>query len=286
MSGVNESRQITATYKEKYKSSGPGNWLRLREGDVFLLYFVGSGDNGDPFFETYMAHEVPPSTPEKRVEYRYCPVLSEHPIPQGYQCQWCGSKVKSKRRMGMWFYVQTILHSSLLQGENFPQFDYKGVRYYREDINDFKRWDTSAWDESPLEDIFMVHMQFGSLRTQRCMLVVTGANLKRRYKIAGEPNTPALPDAYIQKAQEECEPIMSVLQGKLQNDTDSLPVTRLEDNPSMGLPGFGEAPQMAPGFGTGAAPSNPGFQAPASPVTSFGGFPPPADLPPRGQPMF
>lgn len=278
MSGINESRQATEIYKKEYGSSGSSSFLRTREGDVVLCYFVGSGDPGDPFFEPYVAHEIPPESAEKMRQYWYCPAMSKHHIPEGYLCKWCGTNVKAKRRMYMWFYVQSILHRQLLQGEQFPQVEWRGMSYFREDINAFKRWDTSAWEESPLEDIFMMHMQFGSLRTQRTLLMCTGTGLKRRYKIAGEPNTPALPDQYVKKAIEECEPILSILQGKLQRETDAEPVIRpLDDSPTMGLPSFG-------GLADPSAAQTGGF---STPTPANGGAPAGfGDLPPRGEPLF
>lgn len=303
MSGINDLRQTTAMYKEKYRSFS-SEFLRFREGDVLLFYFCGDGEPGDPFFEVYMAHEIPAPEGQQGKRYWYCPVLSNHQVPQNYQCQWCNSKVKSKRRMGMWMYVQAILHTSQMQGENFPQVNWKGINYFQEDINDFKRWDTSAWDESPLEDIFMVHMQFGSLRTQRSIMTVTGKDLKRRYKIAGEPNTAPLPPTHIQAAQEQCEPIMQILMKKLAQANDTEPVIRsLDNSPTMGLPvqnanGFTNPPQPQGGF---APPQPQGFPQPQVPQefpappqpqegggfnSGFGNGAPPQGLPPRGQPLF
>lgn len=288
MSGINQAKQANEAYKTKIGNSS-GNFLRLRNGDIVLAYFPGDGEDGDPFFESYMAHEIPPDSAEKIRQYWYCPVLSDHTVPPGYQCKWCGSKVKSKRRMYMWFYVQSTLHRQLLQGENFPQVNYKGVLYFQEDINDFKRWDTSAWDESPLEDIIMLKMQFGALNTQRTLLMVTGDTLKRRYKIAGEPNTQALPDAYKAQAAEKCDPIMKILQSKLQQDSDAEPVIRsLDDSPTMGLPDFGQGSVSTFGDQNGGGSLNAnGFTNPVPLPTGNGfGGPPPQGLPERGQPLF
>lgn len=290
MSGINQAKQANETYKAKFGSGGGSGFLKLRDGDIVRCYFPGSGDDGDPYFETYVAHEIPPESADKNRQYWYCPALSDHPVPAGYQCKWCGvPKIKTKRRMYMWFYVQAIMHKTLLQGENFPQVNYKGINFFQEEVNDFKRWDTSAWDESPFEDIVMIKMQFGALNTQRTLLSVVGSQLKRRYKMAGEPNTPALPDAYQAKAKEDCQPIMAILQSKLQQDSDAEPVIRsLDDTPNMGLPNVGQP--ATPGFGDpngGFAQNANGFANPAPPPQpGFAASPAPAGLPPKGEPLF
>ncbi len=168
-----------------------------QEGDRLFFAFLWTGEEGDEWFEFYGAHEIPPTGNQQYSSKRFCPVLtrwSETP------CRYCGHDFKSKEMMRMGLYVFDLLRRNPPK-EGAPAqaiVTYKGEQFYRDPVNAYREWDTSAWSESPFKDILW-HAEVGNIQSNVFELQVTGAMLKRRYKIYPLTGMYAHPAAEIAK---------------------------------------------------------------------------------------
>lgn len=191
-----------------------GNELRFSKqgGELVFGYFISSGDDGDRFMSLYKGHSVETITTkgEKISVVKFCPILSG----MGEECQYCDAgNTAIKDRMSMWFYVTDILHTFLPQEKNFPTQEFGGRVYYREEIQAFKLWNSSAWKESPWEDIVRFQTLYKGLHNLQFMMTVSGAGMARRYKITAMPEPSKLPEEIYERAKSECQAIPEYLKG-------------------------------------------------------------------------
>lgn len=221
MSGINQIRQRQQEWEQKRPANGGGgDNLYLKNGDIVFAHFLSSGEDDDPFMEVYYAHEIPPQAAGGFGTFKYCPVESGH--DDNYACAYCAQDgFKLKKRMMIYFHVQRILHISVKDGVQLPTMDYMGRTYYVRDMNRALLWETSAWNESPLNDILFLAMSMTgpdgrtSLRQQQIILVATGDNLVRRYKIYPYQGTAPLPDELVAKAKQTVKPVIQLLRESL-----------------------------------------------------------------------
>jgi hypothetical protein len=224
-----------AWLNEKPGFSG-GNELRLRAGDEAYAHFCASGqeDNipADTFIKIYRSHSIQtPRSDQKpgfNTNFRYCLIQNG----EGTECAYCaqGHNV-IKERMSMWFYVYYILHSSMppaTPADKMPpmvQHPHESRMVFKEEVNAWRVWHSSAWSSSPWPDIIKANEFYKGLHKFVAQLSASGEMLQRRYKLYPMPGTPAFtPEAYL-AAQQECTPIPALLKEALASPVAVNPAT-------------------------------------------------------------
>lgn len=294
MAGLKE----IAERQQRWSDEKPqmGNFLYLSEGDIAFAHFVSTGQDGDPFWEVFYAHEIPPTQQGGYTKRVYCPV--ESGFDQNYRCQYCLDGVKAKKRMMMWFWVYSIYHAQLKQGQQFPMVTHGGKPYYREDINDARLWDTSAWKESPLYDILYLGEQLANLNDLVVQVIAVGAGLDRRYKIHTVINSTPIEATVLEEARKRSRPILDVLNEQI----TPVPTVERQPTPAPATPPFpapiqtptpaqevtqnpvsgpSVLPPDAPPFPTAVNPPTPAPAAPPVEPPTSGDTPPWAGTEPR-----
>ncbi len=212
MASLEEARRKIEERRAQQKQGG-GEELWMRKDDLVIAHALFTGQDDDPYFDTYVAHEQPATGQGQYPKLIYCPVESQH--DENYDCQYCKEGLKTKDRMIMWFWVYDVLHSILKQDENFPKIMWNNKTYYRREINGPKLWDQSAWRESPLDDIMMLGAQLGNIQATRVNLLCTGEGLTRRYKFYMEPGSEGLDEATRDQGTAMIRPVVYVLAERL-----------------------------------------------------------------------
>lgn len=225
MAGISKIKQASELYNDRAK--GPSNFLKVRKDDVVLFYFVGDGSDSDQWFELYLAHAVP-GVNGALGDNVYCPVQSEHDL--NYRCGLCAQNIKLKKRMMFWMYIDSILHKTVKADDDFPKIKFQGEVFYREVVNESRIWDTSAWRESPLDEILHQYGEFGSHQANQKALWVTGDARDRRYRVRAITDSAPLSTEISTKVQADCEPIINIL--KARNERISV-VSELGDDSSI-----------------------------------------------------
>ena len=222
MSSLKELQERQEAFNRE-RPEGGGDWFNLDEGDIATLHFVGDGNEGDKWFEIYLAHQVddPASKFGKRV---YCPKLSK--IDPDFPCQVCEKQPEApiKRRMIVWFYVHNIKTFSRPEGVPFEKVTWGGQEYSQYTLDKPMIWDTSAWRESPLQEIIFTGQQIGDLTSKRFLLRATGKELERRYKISidqAADNGPLDPEK-LKAARESCTPVIEILSKQLNRNVETV----------------------------------------------------------------
>lgn len=215
------SQRREAWLNEKPGFSG-GNELRLRTGDEVYAHFVSSAgsnnDDGDRFIKLYRAHsfDVIGSNGKRSNPVRYC-MIQNGDAPECAYCQMGHDNIKE--RMSMWFYVYFISHRTMPANtppeKMLPMFqDSDGIMKYKEDVNDFRVWHSSAWRESPWADIVKLADMYKGLNNFVAQIGASGEGMQRRYKLWAMPEPrPFGPEGYA-KAQ-ELTPIPQLLKEQL-----------------------------------------------------------------------
>src|ERR1700682_2155055 len=140
----------------------------------------------------------------------YCPVQSGH--DENYDCAGCKADDKVKDRFAIWVYVEKILYSSLVGDEKYPpEIWVDGNRYFTQTVGKAQLWDTSAWKDSPLEDINMLAKQLGDLRKTRVTIKTVNTGIDKRYKFYPEMGSPAIPDELYRQCVAQIRPVQQVL---------------------------------------------------------------------------
>lgn len=269
MAGIN---QIQNERAQRPVNSGPSNNLFLKNGDIAFLHFIGTGNDDDPYIEVFLAHELPPRGEQQWPTPTYCPVLSQH--DESYPCPNCGGGYKTKERMRMWFYVYTILHKTLREGEQLQAVNFGGQTYYKRDVNRPLVWDNSAWRESILDEVIFQYSTLGNLRNTQFTLRATGEGKDRRYKLTPVSNTGQFDDNLLNDFRNDVKPIRELLLAEIKPvEVVHRPESGVveEFNPVAAAPTFapaGSAPQTDPALLASAPPPdfNPGQPAaPAAP---------------------
>lgn len=222
-----------------------------------IFHFIGSGNENDPYIDFYLAHEIPAQGNERFPSLRYCPAMSGH--EPDYQCPYCAEGgYKLKERMIMWLWVYDILHTQLRDGETLPTVTFQGRNLYRRAINAPRLWDTSAWAQSPFDEIVYQHSTMGNLRNDRFGLWTTGQGLERRYQLRNLNMNEAINPELLAQAEKECAPVLAHLKKTLEQPetvsrsaSASPAQSQLNAAPQPYNPG--PAPAYAPGAPAAAA---------------------------------
>lgn len=207
------SARMNQWMNEKPSFDG-GRSLRFQKNDVIFFQFVASGQDGDQFIKVYRSHIIDiirngqPSSVQK-----YCPIQSGE---GGVECPYCNQgHTNIKERMSIWMYVMEILHETMPEGKSLQQVPFENRTYFREEVNDFKLWETSAWKESIWVDILKSDQIYKGLHNFTAQLLVTGEQLGRRFKLYAMPNTATVTAEIYEAAKTNCEPIPSTLKAQM-----------------------------------------------------------------------
>lgn len=296
---MTNSLQQMSQRREQWLNEKPGfsggNELRFRNGDDMYGHFVATGEDGDRFIKVYRAHSFDTFNAQgKRINpIRYC-LVQNGDAPE---CPYCAMGHDNiKERMSMWFYVYYIAHKTMpantTPDKMLPQFqDIDGQIKYKEDINDFRVWHTSAWKESPWLDILKLSEFYKGPNKFVAQMTTVGEQLSRRFKLYALPNSIACPDEIYKQALESCTPISQLLQEALATTVQWSPTPPQQQqtmqqqaqapgviafNPVVAFtnqPPAAPPPAAAPGFFT-AAPPAPPAAAPIEPIKEEAQTPP------------
>lgn len=260
--------------------------LRLNQNDVVIFQFAASGTDGDRLIKAYRSHifGLVSKNNKRYNEARYCPVQNG----DGQECPWCAALTSGalaagtgdlKERMSMWLLVHQILHASmpqLRQGETMPDWPivaYEGSNYYMETVNAWKVWHTSAWKESPWQDICRTASMYGSLHAFTAQILCTGAERNKRFKFYVLPNSAALPREYYEQAYNQLTPIPDMLREESNRNLTQNPqpttalFSAVQPIANNFIPGGVGSPASVPSFQPVSAPAV--FQPAAAPAPAF-----------------
>lgn len=207
-----------------------GSELRVGEGDVVIFHFVSSGDDGDRFIKVYKAHKVATVAKSGRpmTVAKYCPRMSGE---TEVECAYCAQGNEDfSERMSIWMDVSVILRKVLPDKKTLPQVQFEGSVYFKEDINDYRVWHTSAWRESPWADIVKLANMYKGLNNFQAQLAVHGKELQRRFKLYAIPQSETLSAERYKLAHEKCEPILSLLKAQMGSPVTANPNSTVAAN--------------------------------------------------------
>lgn len=281
--------------QEKWNAEGKGgggefNAIYPKKDDLVFYHFMSTGEDNDPYFEVYFAHELPPAKEGAFSTLKYCPVESGH--DENYPCKYCAAGIKTKKRMAMWLHVSDHLHAAPVQGLQLETIQYNGRNYFLRRINEPRIWETSAWRESCLTDIIFQGASMGNLHNAQFQLITTGDGRDRRYKVVALFNSPPFDRATYEADKPKCTPVIPWLMESIKEmpmATGDAPVYQRE---TAGAPAAAPAPaaaayQPAPqaqSYAPPAAPTQPTMmQPPAQPAQQYQPAPPPPQQAPPAQ---
>lgn len=234
-----------------------------------ICHSLYSGQEGDPYLEYYIGHAYP-AVGSKGGAYTkivYCPVESGH--DENYDCQGCRENAPKKDRFAMWLWVYEIMYNSVVGKEQYPPKQWiDGNRYFAQEINKPLYWETSAWKESPLGDIYMLAKQLADLRTIKMTLKSTGTGLDKRYKFYPDMGTPVPIDpALYTQAQGLIKPVRVML---LESITGVPTVQAQAETTAQPAAAAAALPAPTPADKSADdAPKLPPFKAPETPKAMF-----------------
>jgi hypothetical protein len=268
MAGVNELRARGEQWAQEGKgaTAGSGRELWLKDGDKALCWFLWTGADGDPYFETYLAHEVPSKVAGQFAKKVYCPVESGFDL--NYPCRYCVDGLKTKPMMAMWLHVTDVFHRSIREGEQLSVVQYQGQNLYHRPINAPRIFNTSAWRESPKDAIFENAAALGNMHALPFQLSCVGTGTATRYRLTAMVGYPPFDPQQYAKDVAECEPIVQWL-------TEGLKTVAVATAPVLAGPAA-PAFQMA---GAAPAPAPVFAPPPSAPVPSVALTPPPQAAP-------
>lgn len=267
MAGIKQISDRQDKWRQERPESGGGSGQNYypRTGDIVFFYFMSTGEDDDPYMEVFWSHEIPAQQQGRFSTYKYCPVQSEHNTD--YKCAYCDGTYKLKKRMMIWMYVVEILQTQLREGEQLPTVNWRGRNYFKREVNEVRLWDTSAWRESPLDDIINLASQIGNLHAFMFELHAVGEGLQRRYKVYIQQGSQGFPAAAYQKGKETAQPLRELL-------ADSIAEVPTEQRPeTVSVPSLTSGPAVA------AYTPPTGFTSAPAPV------PAPTPMPNSGSPQ-
>ncbi len=278
---MTNSLQQMAQRREQWLNEKPGfsggNELRLRSGDDMYGHFIATGEDGDQFIKVYRAHSFDVTNAQgKRLNpIRYC-LLQNGDAPECPYCQMGHDNIKE--RMSMWFYVYYIAHRTMpantTPDKMLPQFqDIDGQIKYKEEINDYRVWHTSAWKESPWMDILKLSEFYKGPNKFVLQMSAVGEQLQRRFKIYALPNSIPCPAEIYTAAQEKCTPIPQLLKEALATAVQWSPAPAQQPMQAQaqgpGIIAFNPVAAFAAPLPTpAAAPAAPSFFTNAAPAAA------------------
>lgn len=253
--------QMSGWMAEKPQWDG-GQDLRMLPGDLVLFQFMANGDEGDRLIKVYRSHIIAKKgnngTPYN--DHRYCPIQSQESNVSCTLCEQGHDEVKE--RMSMWLWIENILHTTMPKDKQFPVVTYEGRQYFNEEMitegnpqkGAFKIWHTSAWRDSPWQDILKLGELYKGLHNFTAQLIRYGTGMQTRYKVIAIPNSAMVSPELYARAMQECTPIPEILHGQLASPVTVAPQQAQEQPISaIGTPSSAEIqPFVGPGV---SAPS-------------------------------
>lgn len=237
-----------------------GNELRVDTGDLVIFQFCSNGDDGDKLIKIYRSHVIPMvgKNGNKYNAQKYCPAQSNE---SDIKCIYCEQgHLDIKERMSIWMAVSNILHYNLPKEKQFPQTQYQGRLFFNEEVNGFKVWHTSAWRESPWNDIVKLAELYQGLHNFTAQLEVVGAGLQRRYKVYAIPQSAGMSPELYARAQAECESIMDMLHAQLAGAVvvaPNAPGVASQQTAPSGIQPFAAPGTTVPALNIGGVPASP-----------------------------
>lgn len=295
LAAMNERMQQWMNEKPQGGNFNNTTELRLNQNDMVIFQFAASGNDGDRLIKAYRSHVFGQISKKgnRYNEHRYCAIQNG----EGQECMFCQmGHTDIKERMSMWLLVQVILHASMPQVQqgqqppNWPIVQYEGQNYYKEDVNAWKIWHTSAWRESPWSDICKQQAMYGSLHNFTAQIQCTGQGMQKRFKFYVLPNSATLPQEYYQQAWNSLQALPEMLRSEMTRQVAQNPQPGQAQwsqqqpiaNPTNFFPGPVQQPQAAPiPFTPIAAPP---LAVPTMGMPSMAPPPPPLATAPPQQP--
>lgn len=243
MAGLKEIQAQQERWNAEGKGTGTGDFYQLftKRDDIVFHHFMSTGEDGDPYFEVYFAHEVPAAKEGAYATFKYCPVESGHDL--NYACKYCDAGIKTKKRMAMWLYVGDWLHAAPGQNQ-FQPISYNGRQYFLETVNEPKLWETSAWRESCLTDIIFQGASMGNLHNARFQLLTVNDGRDRRYKMVAQFGSPAFDHGLYAEAKQKCKPIIQWLRESIAEVATAGPTDAPVYQPAPATQHTASAPQQ------------------------------------------
>lgn len=271
--------QLREQYKQEGKLGSPSGFdervIRFRPEDRLFSYMLWDGlQEQGKTFRWYLAHPYPATGAQKFGEDKPC--LTEI-LGANAKCPGCDAGLKTKPRFVMWVYAYICLHQQLKEGElgKYPVQQYGGASGYMETINQPRIWDTSAWKDSPFDDIIAQAAQLVSqgktLHSLMFMTLASGAGKDRRYKAIPVIGSEGLTREQVDEMTRGLEPVDDWLVKR---------VTPLSAATAAGATTF----VPAPGGGYVAAPAVPTAAPPPLALPSVSAPAPAAAVPPLALP--
>jgi len=267
MSSLDDARRKIEERRAAQPTGGSNTDLWFRKDDIAIAHHMShlSPGQDEPYFEVYVVHEYPATGQGKYPTKKYCPVESGH--DGNYDCAGCRDSIKTKDQVIMWFWVYNILHANLTEKDGqLDQVNWNGKTYFNREVNKPLLWDTSAWRESPLDDILMLAAQLGDLHKTRVNLAASGENLTRRYKHYMEPGSPEFDEDLFEEGKKVITPVIEILRSRLVTmPTQANPAnaTILDFGKGAGSPAVPAV--VKPFTPAGGASSVPALKVPAKP---------------------
>lgn len=259
MAGIRQLQERQERWRSEKPEGGAGGFnLYPKGGDIVRAHLLSSGEDNDPWFEVYYAHEIPARTQGGYASYVYCPVEShvegeDDGHDPDYPCPYCElDGYKLKKRMIMGWYVWDILHEKLAEGQKWPTVTHMGRNYYQQEVNAGRIWETSAWKDSCLDDLIFLGAQMGDMRTLLMNLLATGEGLSRRYKVHSVPNTDPLDQESYDEAVGQLKTCLDILYDQLKPVQQEVAeevveeTAEVEEVAAPAQPGRRAAPASAP----------------------------------------
>lgn len=268
-----QNERMKAWMNEKPSFTDNSNELRWQNGDHprVIFYFASNGNDGDQLIKVYRSHITPGigKNGGRFSEAHYCPVQSGE---AGVECPKCAAgHANVKERMSIWMYVIDMLHSIMPKDKNYPHVLVDGVPFFREEVNTWKIWHTSAWKDSPWGTINKLFELHGGLHKFVAQMETIGDSVDRRYPVYAIPESPAMPPDLYAQAKEVCTPIPQILKGQIGSPVAVNPVAAAPITAQVSPPiQLGAQPYIVPGQAIPAysvsVPAPPAPPTPAPPA--------------------
>lgn len=235
--------QQNAQWQAEGRGESSGLLIYPKNGEIAPFYFMSTGQDDDPMFEVFFAHEWPKAPGQLYPPIRYCPVLSGHDL--NYDCVGCKMGYKVKKRMAMWLYILSQYVTTLREGETLPMVNFNNQMRYERQVQGVRLWETSAWRDSCLGQIFIIGGQLGGdLQGMMMQLTARGDSKERRYDIATIPGTGHFPADIYQQYFGDCKPIRQYLAETLKAP-DVVAAPQVPQTPQMATLPPTQAPSLA-----------------------------------------
>jgi len=193
LTGLNALKErMAAIEKARQHMSANDRELKLKDSEIARIRFITDGDD----FYTDSFHSVPRKTPSGKD-------FSEDVLctAQERECSFCESLeealCKTKIKIFTWVYVYYILHRS--EVENSSIFERAGLKFFKQDINDFKIIKTGeGWGGYIANKFISYFNKYGTLLDRDYEWIRQGASLNTTYELL--PEDPLKVAASITKA--------------------------------------------------------------------------------------